>query len=121
VLTLTWSNAAADVALVTGHIVEIGTLPRASNIGSVLIGSGTTFRCAGAVPTGRYFFRVRAVNAVGASAPSEELELTFGVPAGPQNLTSRIDGPAGITFYVRVRALGVGGAGPASNEIVVRR
>jgi hypothetical protein len=87
VLTLVW-NAGAGGGPISGHIVEAGTAPGLADIGSALLGVDRTFRYVG-VPEGRYFFRVRAMNATGTSAPSNELELTYGVPGAPQNLATR--------------------------------
>jgi hypothetical protein len=90
VLALGWTNGSGGGPL-TGHIIEAGTAAGAANIGTALVGPETTFRYVG-VPAGRYFFRVRATNASGASAVSNELELTYGVPGAPLNLAARVAG-----------------------------
>jgi predicted phage tail protein len=74
----------------TSFVVEAGTSPGALNLGT-LPTSTPTFSFAG-VPPGRYFLRVRAVNAFGSSPPSSEIAVTFGsVACGsiPQQVTAR--------------------------------
>lgn len=55
----------------TGYLLEAGSIPGTANIG-VLPVSALEFAAAG-VPPGRYYLRVRAVNAVGASVPGDEV------------------------------------------------
>jgi hypothetical protein len=55
----------------TGYLIEAGSSPGAANIG-VLPVSGLEFAAAG-VPPGRYYLRVRAVNATGASVAGDEV------------------------------------------------
>jgi hypothetical protein len=65
-VTLTW-NAVAGA---TGYIVEAGSESGLSNLAQLQVASpGLT---AGA-PNGRYFVRVRAVNACGTGPPSAEV------------------------------------------------
>ncbi len=54
----------------TGYVLDAGTAPGLTNVGSLLV-SGTSFQAT--VPPGRYYVRVRAVNAIGASAPGDEV------------------------------------------------
>lgn len=69
VVNLSWSAPAGGSA--TGYILEGGTGPGLSNLGVVQIGNVTTFT--GNAPPGTYYVRVRAVNAGGVSAPSNEV------------------------------------------------
>lgn len=54
----------------TSYLLDAGTAPGLSNIGTLPV-NGTTFDAP--VPPGRYYVRVRAVNATGASVPSDEV------------------------------------------------
>ncbi len=56
----------------TSYLLEAGTAPGLSNVGALPV-SGTTFDAV--VPPGRYYVRVRAVNAYGASVPGDEVIL----------------------------------------------
>ena len=60
---------------VTDYVLEAGTQPGASNITVFRTGSTATSITIPGVPPGRYFLRVRAVNAQGISAQSEALAL----------------------------------------------
>jgi hypothetical protein len=60
----------------TSYVVEAGTTPGAANIGA-LPTNGPSFSFAG-VPPGRYFLRVRALNAFGSSPASPEIAVVFG-------------------------------------------
>ena len=59
---------------VTGYLLEVGSQPSAADLASVALGRVTAFAGA-AVPPGRYFVRLRAVNANGTSAPSNEVVI----------------------------------------------
>jgi predicted phage tail protein len=167
VATLSWmaptSAAAADMP--TSYVIEAGTARGASNTARFNVGNVTAFSVD--VPPGNYFVRVRGVNALGISDPSNEITVQGrGAPAAPHSLSSSGSGstvnlqwiappgnahagfvieagtapglsnlgvlPVGnVTtfstvappgaYYVRVRAVNARGAGPPSNEIVVRR
>lgn len=56
----------------TSYLLDAGTAPGLSNIGTLPL-NGTTFDAA--VPPGRYYVRIRAVNAYGASVPGDEVIL----------------------------------------------
>lgn len=70
-VTLTWTPP--PLSTVLDYRLEAGTQPGSSNA-AVLTTTAPTFSASG-VPTGTYYLRVRAVNGVGASAPSNELVL----------------------------------------------
>jgi len=70
-VSLQWTAPAGPPA--AGYILEAGTGPGLSNIGSLNVGSATTF-AAPALP-GVYYVRVRAVNAQGVGAPSNEIVI----------------------------------------------
>ncbi len=71
VVSLGWTAAAGNA---TSYVVEAGTAPGLSNLGVLPLGSLDT-SVAGAVPAGTYYFRMRAANAFGSSAPSNEIVL----------------------------------------------
>lgn len=69
-VTLTWT---APGGTVTSYLLEAGSAAGSTNIAAIAVG-GTSF-AVGGVPPGVYFLRVRAVNAVGVSPPSNEFVL----------------------------------------------
>ena len=71
IVTLGWTAAAGNA---TTYVIEGGTAPGVSNLGVLPTGSLDT-AIAGAVPAGTYHFRMRAANAFGSSAPSNEIVL----------------------------------------------
>jgi hypothetical protein len=83
-VTLVWQPPL--VGVVQSYILEAGTAPGATNIGTLNNGLSTTFIRAG-VPAGVYYVRVRAVGAGCApGAPSNELVVTVSgtsTPGGP--------------------------------------
>ncbi len=69
VVQLTWRAPASGS--VTGYVIEGGTGPGLSNLGVVQVGDVTTLTTN--APPGEYYVRIRAVNARGVSAPSNEI------------------------------------------------
>jgi titin len=87
--TLSWAPPAADGVdeAATSYVIEAGTSPGASNVGSVNVGNTTTYQAN--VPAGTYYVRVRALNAVGESDPSDDVEVRApGAPHAPTELVS---------------------------------
>lgn len=72
-VSLTWALPAESTA-VTGYRLEAGSHPGLANILTSSLGPGGSFGAAG-VPPGRYYVRVRAVNANGVRAPSNEIVI----------------------------------------------
>ena len=68
-VSLGWNAAAGNA---TTYVIEGGTAPGLSNLGVLPLGSLDT-AVAGAVPAGTYYFRTRAANSFGSSAPSNEV------------------------------------------------
>ena len=66
---LTWTNPGDT----TDFVIEVGTIPGRSNIGIFHVGNVTSF--SSDVPPGTYYVRVRALNDVGASLPSNEVVI----------------------------------------------
>jgi hypothetical protein len=89
-ITLQWAAPAAAgcSAPPSGYMLEIGNATGLSNLANVSVGSVTTLSIpATGVPAGTYYFRVRAKNATGEGAPSNEVVLTYAVPNAPTALT----------------------------------
>jgi hypothetical protein len=110
-VTLTW-NVSTGTPLFSGFIVDVGTAPSLSNLGSYDTGS-TAFRLVSPQPTpGVYYVRVRARNAFGASAPSNEVIVY--VPGSPA--TACPGAPVSRSRACRTlpssRACGAGGGAP---------
>jgi glucose/arabinose dehydrogenase len=59
----------------SGYQLEAGSAPGLANLVVARVGSGTTF--AATAPAGRYYTRLRAVNACGVSPPSVEVPITL--------------------------------------------
>jgi predicted phage tail protein len=89
-----WS---APSSLVTGYRLEAGTAPGLSNAANTVIGPTTSFFTSG-VPAGTYYVRVRAIDATGESAPSNEAVVVVGgggcaaAPAAPTALPAIVIG-----------------------------
>lgn len=66
---LSWNPPAGETP--TGYVVEAGTASGLANSGAVNVGAATSFSVD--LPSGAYFVRVRALNANGTSAPSNEI------------------------------------------------
>jgi predicted phage tail protein len=127
VATLSWvaptSTVAADVP--TSYVIEAGTARGARNIGSFNVGRVTAYSVD--VPPGNYYVRVRGVNALGISDPSNEITLQGrGAPVAPHSLSSSGSGgtvnlrwiaPSGSTHAGFV--IEVGSAPGLSNLAVV--
>ena len=125
-VTLTW-NASATGGIVSNYIIEAGSSSGASNLANFSTGSTATTFSASGVGGGTYFLRVRASNAGGTSAPSNEALLTVTAgcttPAMPGNLTASISGSnvtlnwvagTGATAYVLEA-----GSSPSRTDILV--
>ena len=93
VVTLSWSAPVADgeTGEPVGYVIEAGSAAGLANLASIGVG-GTSFQ-AGSIPAGVYYVRVRAVNDLGASDPSEEITLRSGTAIGaPLALAASGDG-----------------------------
>lgn len=90
-ITFTWSAPATGGAP-TSYVVEAGTAQGLANLGSATTTATTV--AVGGVPTGQYFVRVRARNAVGTSVPSADVIATVGcsAPAPPSTFTTSVAG-----------------------------
>jgi large repetitive protein len=76
VATLTWT---ASAGAVIGYLLEAGTVPGATNLATLPLGAQTTF-ISPPLPTGVFYVRVKARNAVGTSAASNEVQINIPPP-----------------------------------------
>ncbi len=85
VVTLSWAPGAGDAP--SGYRIRVGTAPGQVDIGEIPIDSVGTSLMASA-PPGTYYLHMVAVNACGASPPSNEVSLTVNTaPAPPGPVT----------------------------------
>ncbi len=68
-VTLTWRAPSSGTP--TGYLIEVGNASGQTNLAVVPVGN--VLRFTASVPSGRYFVRVRALNAAGASAASNQI------------------------------------------------
>jgi len=71
VVHLSWNPPAGDASSAASYVVEAGSAAGLSNLAVVNVGATTRFSAA--VPAGVYYIRVRAANARGVGAPSNEV------------------------------------------------
>jgi len=64
-------------------VLEIGSSPGASDIGTLPVGSRSVFNYEPLPPPGVYFVRVRARNALSISRPSDEVQVVIGGVVAP--------------------------------------
>jgi glucose/arabinose dehydrogenase len=76
----------------TSYEVEAGSSPGATDVGRFAV-TGTSLEAAG-VPTGGYYVRVRARNAIGLGAATSDIAIAVGCsfPAAPTGFTSSVSG-----------------------------
>lgn len=92
-VTIAWGAASGSP---TSYVVDVGTSSGASNVASQDTGSTATSLSSTMSP-GIYFARVRAVNACGTSAASNEVAFTITAPpcpapSAPSGLTASVSG-----------------------------
>lgn len=103
IIDLSWSPPASDSgSVVTEYRIEVS---RTGNSGWSFAGSttDTNYSDTDLTPDTRYFYRVRAVNAIGPGAPSNVARATTDptVPDAPTNLTATAEGQSGIKLTWR--------------------
>ena len=77
-VALAWSPQAGGGAP-SFYVIKAGSLSGLSDLANFSTGTPVPSFQAGGVPSGTYFVRVRAGNAFGISAPSNEVVLVVGV------------------------------------------
>jgi predicted phage tail protein len=89
-----WNAPADSGAGVGGYLLEYGFTPGRSDGAALAIGTAREF--AVTVPPGRFYVRVKAQNAYGISAASNEVELRAGItaapPSRPQAVSAQVTG-----------------------------
>ena len=93
---LTWTPPSVQDAPIISYIIDVGSTPNLVTPDLVSLdtfSTSTTLQATG-VAVGTYYVRVRARNALGNSAPSNEIQVVVGVvipgpgcPAAPRSLT----------------------------------
>jgi hypothetical protein len=75
-VTLAWSAPSGGCAL-SSYVLQAGSAAGLNDLANAATGTGTSYTATG-VPSGSYFIRVRAQNASGLSAASNEVVVTVG-------------------------------------------
>lgn len=86
-VSITWTPPATGTPA-TSYLLEAGTSQGATNIGT--FPTAAPGLAVAGVPTGQYFVRVRAANAIGTSAATSDLTINVGCspPAAPSTFTA---------------------------------
>ncbi len=97
-VTFAWTaGAQAAASAPSAYQIDAGSAVGLSDLASFSTGSAATAFSIGSVPAGTYFVRVRALNAAGASAPSNEVMV---IVVGSVACTAAPGVPTGLVFSV---------------------
>jgi hypothetical protein len=107
-VTLNWAAPTTGGA-VTTYVIQAGTAPGLTDITEAPTNSTQTSIVFPGVPPGRYYVRVRARNAVGTSAPSNEVLIVAGNPPGP---------PSGLSATANAMTITLNWTAPATGDPV---
>jgi matrixin len=142
-VSLSW-RAPASGGSPSAYVIEAGSASGLTNLASFSTGSTATSFSASGVGAGAYYVRVKATNAAGTSAPSNESVLIVGggcagAPGAPIGLTTTTTSGSTVTLQwsaasgnpttyvieagsapgIRARARNACGTGQASNEAIL--
>ena len=109
-VTMTWSAPASGDPVVT-YIIEAGSSSGLVNLANLATGSSATTFSSGGVPNGTYFVRVKAQNAAGTSAASNEAILVVGATA----CTSAPNPPTGLASTVTASTIALTWTAPSGS------
>jgi fibronectin type III domain protein/matrixin len=113
-VTLNWSAPASGTPITT-YVVEAGSAPGLTNLVVVPTNSTLTSVTFTGVPMGQYYVRVRAQNANGPGAPSNEILLVAGsAPGAPSALLASVTIPQIVTLTWSAPSSG----GPVSSYVI---
>ena len=107
-VTLSWSTPSGG-ATPAAFIIEAGSATGLSDLADFSTGNTLTTYTTSGVSDGRYFIRVRAVNAAGKSGPSNEVLIVVG-PAAPGPPSGLTWSSAGSSISLAWTAPSTGGA-----------
>jgi hypothetical protein len=80
-VTFAWNSPGAG-GIPTAFLISAGSSPGLSDLANFSTGSTATSFSVGNVPAGVFFVQVRAKNALGTSAPSNDVVLVINEPEG---------------------------------------
>jgi hypothetical protein len=108
-VVLSWTQPPIQDSPVSSYIVEAGSSPGVVNLANFNTGNPATSLTVPGVPNGTYYVRVRAVNATGVSAASNEVVAIVGVGG----CATVPDPPSGLTAIVSGSTVTLAWSGPA--------